>query len=90
MIIAGLLLRTRTSEVNKTPYLGDLPYLGYLFKRTTYQDQRSDLVMSVTPQIVSPMPSFGEPVLPTDHPQLTQGDIETKRLSTEDASRPRF
>ncbi|MGD0288212.1 MAG: pilus assembly protein N-terminal domain-containing protein [Candidatus Binataceae bacterium] len=90
LIIAGLLLRTRTSQINKTPYLGDLPYLGYLFKRTTYQDQRSDLVMSVTPQIVSPMPGFGEPVLPTDHPQLTQGDIETKRLSTEDASRPRF
>lgn len=90
LIIAGLLLRTRTSQINKTPYLGDIPYLGYLFKRTTYQDQQSDLVMSVTPQIISPMPSFGEPMLPTDHPQLTHSDIRTKRLSAEDASRPRF
>jgi Flp pilus assembly secretin CpaC len=90
LIIAGLLLRTRTSQINKTPYLGDLPYLGYLFKRTTYQDQQSDLVMSVTPQIVSPMPSFGGPLLPTDHPQLTHSDVRTKRLSAEDASRPRF
>lgn len=90
LIIAGLLLRTRTSQVNKTPYLGDIPYLGYLFKRTTYQDQQSDLVMSVTPQIVSPIPAYGEPVLPTDHPQLTAEDIRTKRLNAPDASRPRF
>ncbi len=90
LIIAGLLLRTRTSQINKTPYLGDIPYLGYLFKRTTYQDQQSDLVMSVTPQIISPMPVNGEPVLPTDHPQLTAGDIRTKRLNAPDASRPRF
>jgi Flp pilus assembly secretin CpaC len=90
LIIAGLLLRTRTSQINKTPYLGDIPYLGYLFKRTTYQDQQSDLVMSVTPQIIAPMPAYGEPVLPTDHPQLTAGDIRTKRLNAPDASRPRF
>jgi len=90
LIIAGLLLRTRTSQINKTPYLGDIPYLGYLFKRTTYQDQQSDLVMSVTPQIIAPMPTNGEPVLPTDHPQLTASDIRTRRLNTPDASRPRF
>ena len=59
LIIAGLLLRTKTSHVSKTPYLGDIPYLGYLFKSTTYQDQDSDLVMAVTPQIVGPIPSSG-------------------------------
>jgi Flp pilus assembly secretin CpaC len=90
LIIAGLLLRTRTSTVQKTPYLGDIPYLGYLFKRTSYQDQRSDLVMSVTPQIISPLPSYGRPTLPTDFPQWSPQDIQTKRLVPEDASRPRF
>ena len=35
LIIAGLILHTKTSEVNKTPYLGDLPYVGALFKNTS-------------------------------------------------------
>jgi Flp pilus assembly secretin CpaC len=90
LIIAGLLLRTKTSAMQKTPYLGDIPYLGYLFKRTTYQDQQSDLVMSVTPQIVLPIPTNGQATLPTDHPQWSAEDIRTKRLSAEDVSRPRF
>jgi Flp pilus assembly secretin CpaC len=90
LIIAGLLLRTKTSSVQKTPYLGDIPYLGNLFKSTTYQDQESDLVMTVTPQIVSPIPSAALATLPTERHQLTEEDIRTQRLEQEDASRPRF
>jgi pilus assembly protein CpaC len=90
LIIAGLLLRTKTSEVNKTPYLGDIPYLGNLFKRTTYVDQESDLVMTVTPQIISPIPWNGEPRLPTERRPLTEDEIRTQRLEQDDPSRPRF
>lgn len=90
LIIAGLLLRTKTSSVQKTPYLGDIPYLGNLFKSTTYKDQESDLVMTVTPQIVSPIPSDALATLPTEHHPLTEEDIRTRRLEQEDASRPRF
>ena len=90
LIIAGLLLRTKTSHVTKTPYLGDIPYLGYLFKSTTYQDQQSDLVMAVTPQIIAPIPLNGQPVLPTDRAQLTAKEIRTQRIAPEDTTRPRF
>ncbi len=90
LIIAGLLLRTKTSVVSKTPYIGDIPYLGALFKSTSYQDQNSDLVMAVTPQIVNPIPSNGQPVMPTDRPQFTAQDIRTQRIVPEDASRSRF
>jgi len=90
LIIAGLLLRTKTSVVTKTPYIGDIPYLGALFKSTSYQDQNSDLVMAVTPQIVNPIPSNGQPVMPTDRPQFTAQDIRTERIVPEDASRSRF
>jgi len=90
LIIAGLLLRTKTSVVTKTPYIGDIPYLGALFKNTSYQDQNSDLVMAVTPQIVNPIPPNGQPVLPTDRPQFTAEDIRTERVVPEDASRSRF
>ncbi len=90
LIIAGLLLRTKTSHVSKTPYLGDIPYLGYLFKSTTYQDEDSDLVMAVTPQIVDPIPTSGQPALPTDRPEMTAGEIRTQRIMPEDVTRPRF
>jgi Flp pilus assembly secretin CpaC len=90
LIIAGLLLRTKTSHITKAPYLGDIPYLGNLFKSTSYQDQQSDLVMAVTPQIIAPMVPGAQPWLPTDRPQLTAEDIRTKRIVPEDSSRPRF
>jgi pilus assembly protein CpaC len=90
LIIAGLLLRTKTAHVSKTPYLGDIPYLGYLFKSTTYQDLNSDLVMAVTPQIVGALPSNAQPMLPTDKPDMTADSIRTQTVSPEDVSRPRF
>ncbi|MGH7934400.1 MAG: type II and III secretion system protein family protein [Candidatus Binataceae bacterium] len=90
LIIAGLILHTKTSAVDKTPYLGDLPYVGMLFKHTSYNDQESDLVMTVTPQLVEALPSNGQVALPTQRPPLTAEEIRTHRLSQPDVSRPRF
>jgi pilus assembly protein CpaC len=90
LIIAGLILHTKTSEVNKTPYLGDLPYVGALFKNTSYNDQETDLVMSVTPQMVQPLPPNGTVALPTDRGPMSYQEIRTGRVNPLDASRPRF
>lgn len=90
LIIAGLILHNRTSQVQKTPYLGDLPYVGNLFKHTSYDDQNTDLVMSVTPQIVQPIPVDGRAATPIERPPLSAGDIRTERLAQPDESRPRF
>ena len=76
--------------MNKTPYLGDLPVLGNLFKHTTYNDTNTDLVMSVTPQIVQPLPSNGRVADPVDRGPINQQEIQTERLAQPDASRPRF
>ena len=35
------------------PYLGDIPYAGGLFRNTYWSDKETDLVMSVTPEIVA-------------------------------------
>ncbi|MGH7842449.1 MAG: pilus assembly protein N-terminal domain-containing protein, partial [Candidatus Binataceae bacterium] len=90
LIIAGLLQHTKTSEVDKTPYLGDLPYVGSLFRHTTYSDQNTDLVMSVTPQIVQALPANGQVAAPTARGPLSDEEIRTERLAQPDASRPRF
>jgi Flp pilus assembly secretin CpaC len=90
LIIAGLILHTKTSEVDKTPYLGNIPYLGALFKRTSFNDTETDLVMSVTPQMVQPLPPNGTVALPIDRRQMTPEEIRTERTSEPDAARPRF
>jgi pilus assembly protein CpaC len=41
LIIAGLILKTPTSTVNKVPYLGDVPWIGNLFKNTSYSITRA-------------------------------------------------
>jgi pilus assembly protein CpaC len=90
LIIAGLILHTKTSIVEKTPYLGDIPYLGALFKTTSYNDQENDLVMTVTPEIVAPIPVNGVAAYPTDRGPLSPAEIQTQPVYPTDASRPRF
>ena len=90
LIIAGLILHEKKTQVQKVPYLGDVPYLGGLFRTTSYSNTETDLVMSVTPQIVRPLPDGAAVYNPTSVPELTTEEIETRRLAQPDASRPRF
>jgi Flp pilus assembly secretin CpaC len=90
LIIAGLLLNTKNETVAKVPYLGDIPYLRGLFRNTTYNNTQTDLVMTVTPQIVAPLPPNGRVALPTDRGPMNFQEIKTRRVYPEDAGRPRF
>jgi len=90
LIIAGLILHEKKTQIQKVPYLGDLPYAGGLFRNTYYSNTETDLVMSVTPQIVQPLPDGASVYNPTSVPELTIQQIETRRLAQPDATRPRF
>jgi pilus assembly protein CpaC len=90
LIIAGLILHDKKTNINKVPYLGDVKYLGGLFRTTSYTNTETDLVMSVTPQIVRPLPDGAAVYNPTSVPELTHDQIETRRLAQPDATRPRF
>ncbi|SRR5579875_964321 len=91
LIIAGLILDTSKAQVQKVPYLGDIPYLGSLFKQTYWQHDKDELVMSVTPEIVRPLPPGAEVALPTERQgPLTPEEVRTRSLTTPDAARPRF
>lgn len=90
LIIAGLLLNTKNETVAKVPYLGDIPYVRGLFRNTSYTNNQTDLVMTVTPQIVAPLPSNGRVALPTDRGPMNFEEIKTRRVYPEDAGRPRF
>jgi Flp pilus assembly secretin CpaC len=91
LILAGLIQDQTISQVNKVPYLGDVPYLGGLFRTTSWTHNKTELVMSVTPEIVRPLPPGGEVLLPTEvQGALTPEEIQTRPLATPEAARPRF
>ena len=52
LVLAGIIQDTDRSTVTKIPILGDLPLLGALFRRTERDNQRRELVVLVTPQLI--------------------------------------
>ena len=63
-MIAGLLKNTNNNNIDKAPFLGDLPILGALFRSTKFRRQETELVIVVTPYLVKPV--SGRIALPTD------------------------
>jgi pilus assembly protein CpaC len=62
--IAGLLSDNYTSTINAFPFAGDIPVLGALFRDTQYQRDQTELVIVVTPHLVTP--TRGPIALPSD------------------------
>ncbi|MBN7784636.1 type II and III secretion system protein family protein [Ponticoccus gilvus] len=63
--IAGLLMDDFQDMNDQVPWLGDVPVLGALFRSASYQREQSELVIIVTPHLVTP--TRGEAfALPTD------------------------
>ena len=53
--IAGLLSENVRGIVNKVPGIGSLPVLGALFRSVRFEKSQSELVILVTPDLVSPL-----------------------------------
>jgi type IV pilus assembly protein PilQ len=52
VVIGGIYTQDERTTVNKVPLLGDLPYIGFLFKQTLKFDNRNELLIFVTPRIL--------------------------------------
>lgn len=52
VVLGGIFQSEVATTVTKTPFLGDIPYLGRLFKRTEHIDERSELLIFITPKII--------------------------------------
>ena len=53
VVIGGVFSNSQTKSVDKVPFLGDLPYLGRLFRRDSVQDAKSELLVFLTPKILN-------------------------------------
>jgi len=67
LVIGGLKQTDKIRTVKKVPLLGDIPLLGLLFKSTVTETAERELVVIVSPEIVSPVREL--PELPTDRPE---------------------
>src|SRR6202040_3263304 len=64
--IGGLLQNNVTQNINKFPWLGDIPVLGQLFRSEAFQRNESELVIIVTPYLVHPIATADRALAPTD------------------------
>ncbi len=52
VVIGGVYLQQQSDGVNKVPWLGDIPVLGFLFRSTAKLDNKSELLVFITPKII--------------------------------------
>ncbi len=52
LVLGGIFDQTELKNVDKVPFLGDVPVLGNLFKRTFKQENKTELIIFLTPRIV--------------------------------------
>jgi Flp pilus assembly secretin CpaC len=88
LVIAGLFRDTRTETTQKVPYLGDIPGLGYLFRKTSYDRVKSELMIVVRPRLADPTPQ-GVSIAVPDREALRPEEVRTQRTDAP-VSRPRL
>ena len=50
--IGGLIQGRETEDISKIPFLGDIPFIGWLFKSKSTRKERTNLIILLTPQIM--------------------------------------
>ncbi|MFU8815123.1 MAG: type IV pilus secretin PilQ [Pseudomonadales bacterium] len=52
IVLGGVFTTDRNFSTTKTPFLGDLPYVGRAFRRTIERDDKQELLIFITPRII--------------------------------------
>jgi type II secretion system protein D len=52
VVIGGLIATQKINQERKVPLLGDIPLLGYAFKRKVKQDTKTELLIFMTPTVI--------------------------------------
>lgn len=53
IVIGGVFSNTQSKVVEKVPLLGDVPFIGRLFRRDAVRDQKNELLVFITPRIMN-------------------------------------
>ena len=53
VVIGGIFEQNDREDITKVPFLGDVPYLGNLFKTRTKTSSKTELLIFLTPKVVT-------------------------------------
>src|SRR5262245_32865100 len=88
LIIGGLISNQVTSTTSKIPFLGELPWIGAAFRRVNHNEAETELLVLVTPELVSPIDETQLPdgpgrstTSPTDRELYWNGYLETPKYA---------
>jgi len=77
LMIGGLISTRKQGSIHRVPFLGELPWIGAAFSRKSFQTGETELVILVTPQMVSPMQTHQ---VPAGGPGLNSSDPTMREL----------
>jgi pilus assembly protein CpaC len=91
LVLGGLINTQIQATIQKTPFLGELPLIGAAFTNTSYNHSEVELIIMITPEYVSPVPSDRLPqawpgrttTFPTDRELYLHGLIEVPSVGPE-------
>lgn len=63
LVISGLVSYEMSKDLNKMPFLGDIPILGALFKSANFRNKQTELVFFVTPRLISSKTKLNQTML---------------------------
>ena len=52
LVIGGMIREEDSKQVNKVPILGDIPYIGSLFRSSNTSKAKEEMVIMITPRII--------------------------------------
>ncbi len=52
VVLGGVYDNTKITNTNKVPFLGDLPGIGFMFRYNAVQDNKSELLIFITPKVI--------------------------------------
>jgi type IV pilus assembly protein PilQ len=53
VVIGGIYEQNDRTDITRVPFFGELPYIGFLFRNTQTQTQKTELLVFITPRVVS-------------------------------------
>ena len=53
VVLGGIYEHDERTQTTKVPWLGDIPYVGWLFKNQARINDKTELIIFITPRIVS-------------------------------------
>jgi type IV pilus assembly protein PilQ len=53
IVIGGIFTEAQTDGLDKVPFFGDLPFVGALFRRTTKESTKKEMLVFITPRVLS-------------------------------------